>query len=59
MAEEGKSREPQSVKDFEKRFREAFGRDMTAEERRWFRLTEIVDDREEEPESDDKSDHAA
>jgi hypothetical protein len=43
MAEEDKpQRELPSIRDFEKRFREAFGRDMTAEERRFYRLAETI-----------------
>ena len=53
MAEEDKlQRELPSIEDFEKRFREAFGREMTAEERRFFRLAETIIERKERKKDD-------
>lgn len=36
-----------SIEDFEEKFRRAFGRDMTAEERHFFRLTNVLLDDDE------------
>jgi hypothetical protein len=41
-----------SIEGFEEKFRQAFGREMTPDERRYFQLSGMVLDRSEEDESD-------
>jgi len=56
MSEErrsGRSGRPlPSIEDFEEQFRRAFGRDMTSEERHFFRLTNVILGDEEEEQAE-------